>query len=526
VEENDEKIVQNKEVNKNIFYIAGGIILAFVVAFIVLIFLTLGYNKIYDGISINGIKVGGLSKEQAVATFNEYYKNLGEVEISLYKNESIKFFAADIGANFNSEEAAKLAYSMGREGNFFSKIFSGLKYRLTSEDIKYDVSVDVKKLDKQVAIITKDAEKEVIEPSYIRQGDKLIVKTGTTGEKIEHAKVKQNIVDKLNYLEDPKVKVEIIRVSPKRVDIEQIQNAIKKNVQNAEYISDTGVLIDQIIGIEIEDLEEAKKIAESITEEGMQFSIPLKITLPETTMDNVLEELFRDTLSTYTTTFNPNEKERTENVRLAAESINNVILMPGQEFSYNNILGERTTERGYKIAKVYQEGQVIDGLGGGICQVSSTLYNAVIKADLEILERKNHSLPVSYVKLGRDATVVYGVIDFRFRNNQQYPVRIESKVSGSTLSVDICGIETNPKRSVDIETEFVSTIDYTEKTIEDAALPMGTSTIIQTGKKGYKVKSYRVTKENGVEIERKFISTDTYSPIAQIKKVALTETGF
>ena len=200
--------------------------------------------------------------------------------------------------------------------------------------------------------------------------------------------------------------------------------------------------------------------------------------------------------------------------------------MPGQEFSYNNVLGERTTERGYKIAKVYQEGQVIDGLGGGICQVSSTLYNAVIKADLEILERKNHSLPVSYVKLGTDATVVYGVIDFRFRNNQQYPVRIESKVSGSTLTVEVCGIETNPNRSVDIETEFVSTIDYTEKTIEDASLPMGTSTIIQTGKKGYKVKSYRVTKENGIEIERKFISTDTYSPIAQIKKVALTETGF
>ena len=92
--------------------------------------------------------------------------------------------------------------------------------------------------------------------------------------------------------------------------------------------------------------------------------------------------------------------------------------------------------------------------------------------------------------------------------------------------MEVCGIETNPNRSVDIETEFVSTIDYTEKTIEDASLPMGTSTIIQTGKKGYKVKSYRVTKENGIEIERKFISTDTYSPIAQIKKVALTETGF
>ena len=297
-------------------------------------------------------------------------------------------------------------------------------------------------------------------------------------------------------------------------------------MQNAEYISDTGVLVDQIIGIEIADLEEAKKIAESVTEEGMQFSIPLKITLPETTIDSVLEELFQDTLSTYTTTFNVNEKERTENVKLAAESINNVILMPGQEFSYNNVVGERSTERGYKIAKVYQAGQVVDGLGGGICQVSSTLYNAVVKADLEVLERKNHSLPVSYVKLGTDATVVYGVLDFRFRNNQQYPIRIESKVSGGSLKIDICGIKTNPERTVEIQTETVAVLPFTEKSIEDASLPMGTSETIQVGKKGYKVKSYRVTKENGVEVSRVLISTDTYSPIAQIKKVALTETGF
>ena len=141
MEENEEKIVQNKEVNKKILYIVGGAGLAFVIAFIVLIFLTIGYNNIYDGISINGIKVGGLSKEDAITTFNEYYKELGEVEISLYKDESVEFLASDIGANFNSEVASNIAYSIGREGNFFSKIFNGLKYRLTSKDIKLSVKI-------------------------------------------------------------------------------------------------------------------------------------------------------------------------------------------------------------------------------------------------------------------------------------------------------------------------------------------------------------------------------------------------
>lgn len=524
---NDEVVLEKKGSNKTILILVGSILLSLFSIFLVLIILTLGYGKIYNGVRINGIDVGGLSKNDAIEVFNEYYSTLANVNISLYNEENeVRFLASDINATFDSEKAYEFAYHLGRDGNFFEKIFSGLSYRFSEHNEDFDVSIDVKKLGKQIANVSREVESQVIEPSYLRSGNKLIVNTGTSGVKIDHITINENVINALNYVKDSSINVEIIKVEPEKVDVDKIQNAIKTRVQNAEYISDTGVLIDQIIGIEIEDLEEARKIAESVTEEGMQFSIPLKITLPETTIDSVLEELFTDTLSTYTTYFNVNEVERSDNVRTAANSINNVILMPGQEFSYNNILGERTTERGYKVAKVYQEGQVVDGMGGGICQVSSTLYNAVVKADLEILERKNHSLPVSYVKLGRDATVVYGVIDFRFKNNQQYPVRIESRVSGGTLTIDICGINTNPSRTVDIETEFIATLDFIEKTIPDASLAMGTSNIIQTGKKGYKVKSYRVTKENGVEIERKVIGTDTYSPIAQIKKVALTETGF
>ena len=523
MEENEEKIVKNPNSRFIILSILGGIL----VVFGVLTFLTVGFGKIYNGITINGVSVGGLTEVQAVNVLNEHYKKLSDLDVSLYSDEGeINFLGKDINAVFESGKAVKVAFDTGREGNLFKRILLGLKYRFLKYDIKFDVAVDVKKFDKQVGVIAKELGNEVIQPSYVRQGNRLIVNTGTTGVKIDYSDIRQKVIDEFNYLKNANVEIKTVKVKPEKVDIDKIQNAIKKNVQNAEYISDTGVLIDQIIGIEIEDLEEAKKIAESVTEEGMQFSIPLKITLPETTIDSILEELFHDTLSTYSTSFNVNEKERTENVKLAAESINNVILMPGQEFSYNNVVGERSTERGYKIAKVYQAGQVVDGLGGGICQVSSTLYNAVVKADLEVLERKNHSLPVSYVKLGRDATVVYGVLDFRFRNNQQYPVRIESSITGGTLKIDICGVQTKPNRTVDIETETVAVLPFTEKSIEDATLPMGTHKVIQTGKKGYKVKSYRVTKENGVEIDRKLISTDTYSPIAQIKKVALTEVGF
>lgn len=520
MEENEEK----KVINIKVLKIIAGIMAGIIVVFCTLTAITIGYKKIYEGIKINGIELGGLTESEAVELLRNHYENLSDLDVSLTSEEGeVTFKAKDVNATFDFDKAAQLAFDTGRDGNFFKRIFYGLKYRITDKDIKYDVAVDVKKFDKQIDLVANELGNEVVQPSFVRQGDKLIINTGMTGVKIEHSVIRQKAVDELNYLKDVDIEIETVKVKPDKVDIEKIQNAIETKMQNAEYISNTGVLVDQIIGIEIKDIEEAKKIAESVTEEGMQFSIPLKITLPETTIDSVLEELFKDTLSTYTTYFNVNEKERTENVTLAASSINDVILMPGQEFSYNNVVGERSTENGYKMAKVYQAGQVVDGLGGGICQVSSTLYNAVVKADLEVLERKNHSLPVSYVKLGRDATVVYGVLDFRFRNNQQYPIRIQSSISNGSLTIDICGIKTNLERTVDIETETVSVLPFAEKTIQDASLPMGTSQIIQTGKKGYKVKSYRVTKENGVEIERKLISTDTYSPIAQIKKVALEE---
>jgi len=241
-------------------------------------------------------------------------------------------------------------------------------------------------------------------------------------------------------------------------------------------------------------------------------------------MDEVLSDLFKDELATYTTYYNVNEVQRTENVRLSAEFINNTILMPGQEFSYNNTVGERSTDRGFKVAKVYQGGQVVDGLGGGICQTSSTLYNAVLYADLEVIERKNHSLSVAYVPLGRDATVSYGTVDFKFKNHKKTPIKIETAVSNGTLTVKILGIKEDSLRTVELRTETVNVRKYPERVINDTSIPVGTTKITTTGKNGYTVKAYKIIKEKGVVVEEKLLSTDTYAPVAQVKKVGVIAT--
>ncbi len=510
-----EKVKSNK-----LIVLISGIVVLLVVIFLILLLMTVGYKKIYGGISVNGVSLGGMTLEEAQQTLNTKYKDLAYLDISVrcdeYRND---FRAEDIGANFDVSTAVNTAYSYGREGNIFQKITNGLKYKFSKTDLTIDVEVDRKKIESEISKVTREVETPAVEWSYAREGDKLIVKNGITGVIADKETARLAIISNLNKMNSTTVNVEIEEVKPEKVDIDKIQKQITKKVQNAEYINDTGNLIEQIIGVEIEDINQAKKLAQSIDEEGMQFSIPLLITMPEVTTESVLSELFRDKLSTYTTYFNVNETERTENVRLAAEFINDVILMPGQEFSYNNIVGERSTERGFKTAKVYQQGQIVDGLGGGICQVSSTLYNAVVMADLEVVERKNHSLTVSYVKLGRDATVAYGSTDFRFKNSRQYPVKISSKISGGTLTIEIYGYNTNKTRLVDIETEVIEVLSFKEQEIMDPTLPVGTSKITTTGHKGYKVKSYRVTTENGEVVERKLIATDTYSPVAQVKRV-------
>ncbi len=510
-----EKVKGNK-----LIVLISGIVVLLVVIFLILLLMTVGYKKIYDGISVNGVSLGGMTLEEAQQTLNTRYKDLAYLDISIRCDEyRSDFRAEDIGANFDVSSAVNTAYAYGSEGNVIEKIINGLKYKFSETDLTIDVEVDRKKIESEIAKVTREVETPAVEWSYLIEGDKLIVKNGITGVIADKENARLEIIKNLNNMNSTPVNIDTEKVRPEKVDIDKIQKQITKKVQNAEYINDTGNLIEQIIGVEIEDIEQAKKLAKSIDEEGMQFSIPLLITMPEVTTESVLNELFRDKLSTYTTYFNVNEKERTENVRLAAEFINDVILMPGQEFSYNNIVGERSTERGFKTAKVYQQGQIVDGLGGGICQVSSTLYNAVVMADLEVVERKNHSLTVSYVKLGRDATVAYGSTDFRFKNSRQYPVKISSKISGGTLTIDIYGYNTNKTRLVDIETEVIEVLPFKEQEIMDATLPVGTSKITTTGHKGYRVKSYRVTTENGEVVERKLIATDTYSPVAQVKRV-------
>ena len=194
-------------------------------------------------------------------------------------------------------------------------------------------------------------------------------------------------------------------------------------------------------------------------------------------------------------------------MKIALSKLDGVVVMPGEVFSYNKTLGKRTEEQGYEYA---------NGFAGGICQVSSTLYDAVLYANLNIVERHNHMFQATYVEPGKDATVVYGSLDFKFENTRKYPIMIKTKSGGGLAEIKIFGI----KEEVEYEVEIVTTVlSYTPyKTIyeNDSRLAPGQERVSQYGLKGCESITYRITKLNGQEVTKEVLSRDSYDPLNKI----------
>ncbi|HBQ86976.1 MAG TPA: hypothetical protein DD811_10950, partial [Syntrophomonas sp.] len=220
-------------------------------------------------------------------------------------------------------------------------------------------------------------------------------------------------------------------------------------------------------------------------------------------------------LAQFSTWYNAGEVDRSHNLAKAAAKINTSVVLPGQIFAFNRTVGQRLVETGYRDAMVIVNGKFEPGLGGGICQVSSTLYNTCLLAGLKIVERHNHALAVSYVPLGRDATVSYGVQDFRFQNNTASPVYIRSIAGGGKLSITIYG-NLDYKQKIGVSHVVDKVINFTTVHKTDAALPPGTQKVDHKGIPGYVVRSFRTYyDDNGKAIKTEQLARDSYMPLNQ-----------
>jgi len=264
------------------------------------------------------------------------------------------------------------------------------------------------------------------------------------------------------------------------------------------------------------DQEQLSETVVAAMEADRKVQVPLR-EAPKKLPDAELEKI-REVMSEFSTKFPAYQTARNTNIRLASGKLDGQILMPGEQLSFNNCVGRRTVKDGYKVAPVLVNGRHDTGIGGGICQVSTTFYNASLLADLTIVKRNNHSIPSAYVPVGRDATVDYGSLDFVIENNQPTPIAVTSAFEKGKITFRILGMKV-PGKSVKILTSGHSVWGNGVKTVVNRSLPAGARRIVEKGSAGHAITTYRVVMENGKEVRRDTLGRSVYRGSARIIEV-------
>ena len=510
----DKKIKNRKRLIITLVIFAIVIVIGLFVSTI-FAFINIGNEKIINGISISGIDVSGLSKEEAKQKIEEIYIPKKEKEIKLKYNEyetTISPILMEV--DYKIEQAIENAYNVGKNSNIFISNYEILFALINKKDIALEMSLNEEVTKQTIEDMNINLPDVVIESSYSIEEDELVITKGKSGIKIDADQLLKLIKERLNNKEqnEDAINIPIINKEPDPIDIEKIHEEIYKEPQDAYIVKEPFEVHPEVEGIDF-DVEAAKEI---LKEDKEEYIIPLIIKKPETTLEDLGDEAFPSQLSTFTTRYDVSDVDRTTNLKLACKKINGTVLLAGETFSYNNVVGKRTVAAGYKNAKIYEAGQVVDGLGGGICQISSTLYNAALLANMDIVERRNHQFVTSYVEAGRDATVVYGSTDFKFKNTRKYPVKITATVNAGIATISIYGIKEENEYTFKFSKKDVRTIPYTTQYIDDNTLPQGTEVVKQKGTSGLIRETYITKLLNGKVVSTELLSRDTYNPMTRI----------
>ena len=515
----EQSLIVEKKKSK-IGIIIGIVILAVILLTLSTIFaiINANSNKIVKGIFIENIDVSNLTKEEAKNVLTELAEKAKQNEIVFkYKEMETPITYEALEVSFDIDKTVEEAYEVGRKDNIFKNNFEILKTWINGKNINLNFSFDENVVKQVCENINNTSEDAVVESSYYVEGDKLIVTSGKKGIKVKEEELIQTINNtiKLNADSSVIIEVQIEEVEPAEIDLEKIRSEVYKEVKDAYYTTNPFTIYPEVDGVDF-DIENAKNI---ISEDKEEYELPLIITKASKTVQEIGTEAFPDLLSTFSTKYNAGDVDRTTNLKLSAGKINGTVLLPGEEFSYNKVVGERTIAAGYKMAATFSGGKVVDGLGGGICQISSTLYDAVVMANLDVTVRRNHQFVTSYLSGGKDATVVWGSQDFKFVNSRKYPIRLTATVSGGVATIQVWGLKEEVEYDITIETKKTATIPYTTQYINDSSLPVGTQKVEQNGSNGSKYEAYKVMKLNGEVVSRTLLSKDTYNAKKKIVRI-------
>lgn len=510
-----EDIAKEKKKIKKITISSIVLTVALLILSTIFALLNLSNPRIIKNVYINNIPVENLLVTEAEGKLNKIYQDDYDKDITLKLNDfEYKIRPKQIEFRPEIEKTVKDAYNFGRNKNIFKNNYDILGQYFKLKKIPMTSNFNKELYDGVLKDLISKIPGQVKQPSYNIEEKTLFVYPGEEGLVLDNEKVKKKIIERFEgKTEENVIEIPVSKVEPNKIDIEQIYNEVKKDPVDASYNKETKEVTIEENGIDFDiSLDEAKKI---FLENKGEYKIPLKIISPKITLNDLDLPIFDNTISTYSTTYNAGLTGRTKNLKLAASKLNGLILKPGETFSYNRVVGKRTIAAGYQNAAIFSGGKVVDDVGGGICQISSTLYGAVLNANLQVIERTNHGMQTSYSKPGIDATVYYGSLDFKFKNNRNVPIKLYASVSGGKVVVSIKG--ENPEgEKANITTEILRVIPRKLIVKEDPNMEIGKEVVQQGGADGKEVRTYKQIVKNGSSKGRTIVSTDIYNPSDRI----------
>ena len=487
---------------------------------------------ILDNVYAAGINIGNMSKEEAAKAIEDATKDTYTAQNLTVELPDCKLVLSpeETKANLDVNKLVEDAWNYGRGGNVITRAraradaqisdytfelmpylnldtdyiqgsLEQLSADVSSELTQPTVKVEGTRPPEKTENAEEDEDPEETENTAEAEGQKMTITMGTADRSIDTKALYDAIMKAYNQNDFTPIVMAYQETLPEQPDLQKIYDEYCTSPVDAVLDENTYDVTPEILGYGfiLEDVQ--KQVDEA--KEGQVIEVAFQTLVPKVTKEGLEDNLFKDILGQCSTDYS-NIPNRTNNLILACEAIDGYIVKPGEVFSFNEVVGERTVEKGYKEATIYSGGLSVPGLGGGVCQVASTIYCCTLYADLEIVERTCHQYVAYYVPhWGMDATVYWGSLDFKFRNNTDYPIRIDADVSDGYVNVTLWGKDTK-SYTVDIETEVIASYPWkTEyKEIREGSADWGKyadGEVIVTPYTGYKVETYKIRtdKETG-----------------------------
>lgn len=416
---------------------------------------------IKDGVYIGGIDVSGMTAEEATKAVDAYVGGLQDQWITLVgPKDSLRYQLKDLGLSAQTKAAVQEAVGIGNAGSLIKR------YKALQDLEKENYVVDM-------------------------------------GLAIDKQLTANNIYNKRS-----------------KIDIKSIDNGLKKEGNKFVYVEgQAGNEVDIVAAVnELNEYIATEWVEAPV--ENAEFTLTSIVSQPRGTEEELA--VVKDLIGSFSTWYKNTSWERNKNVENGAAKINGTILYPGDEFSVYEQVSPFTKENGYEYGFAYSNGETIKSIGGGICQVSTTMYQAALHAELEIKQRANHSMTVSYVDLGGDAAIAGTYKDLKFINNYDFPIYIEGTCNGEWITFNIYGVETRDKnRKVKFEPETISENDPITEFSFSEELPIGKTEELRIEHKGYVIKYWKIVTVNGVQTEKTLVNKSTYRASCRQLKIGI-----